>query len=103
RHTRSKRDWSSDVCSSDLPGGHHPGDHRDRRRRTECPELRKGVVTMSKECKGTVAQVQGPVIDVQFPQGELPSIQDALWLEAGGQRRVMEVAQHVGRDTVRCF
>ena len=58
---------------------------------------------MSKECKGTVAQVQGPVIDVQFPQGELPSIQDALWLEAGGQRRVMEVAQHVGRDTVRCF
>ena len=58
---------------------------------------------MSKELKGTVAQVQGPVIDVQFPQGELPSIQDALWLEAGGQKRVMEVAQHVGRDTVRCF
>ena len=58
---------------------------------------------MSKECKGTVAQVQGPVIDVQFPQGELPSIQDALWLEAGGQRRVMEVAQHVGGDTVRCI
>ena len=50
---------------------------------------------MSKECKGTVAQVQGPVIDVQFPQGELPSIQDALWLEAGGQRRVMEVAQPI--------
>ena len=61
------------------------------------------MVIVSKECKGTVAQVQGPVIDVQFPQGELPSIQDALWLEAGGQRRVMEVAQHVGRDTVRCF
>ena len=61
------------------------------------------MVIVSKESKGTVAQVQGPVIDVQFPQGELPSIQDALWLEAGGQRRVMEAAQHVGRDTVRCF
>ena len=58
---------------------------------------------MSKEAKGTVAQVQGPVIDVQFPQGELPSIRDALWLEADGQKRVMEVAQHIGRDTVRCF
>ena len=58
---------------------------------------------MSKEGKGTVAQVQGPVIDVQFPQGELPSIQDALWLEADGRKRMMEVAQHVGRDTVRCF
>ena len=58
---------------------------------------------MSKEWNGTVAQVQGPVIDVQFSQGELPSIQDALWLEADGQKRVMEVAQHVGRDTVRCF
>ena len=42
-------------------------------------------VTMSKEYQGTVVQVQGPVVDVQFPQGELPSIQDALWLEAGGQ------------------
>ena len=61
------------------------------------------MVTMSKEAKGTVAQVQGPVIDVQFPQGELPSIRDALWLEADGQKRVMEVAQHIGRDTVRCF
>src|SRR5699024_11611347 len=25
RHTRSKRDWSSDVCSSDLPGGRRRG------------------------------------------------------------------------------
>ena len=64
---------------------------------------RKGVVIMSKEFQGTVVQVQGPVIDVQFSPNKLPSIRDALWLEADGRRRVMEVAQHVGQDTVRCF
>ena len=58
---------------------------------------------MSKEFQGTVVQVQGPVIDVQFSPNKLPSIRDALWLEADGRRRVMEVAQHVGQDTVRCF
>ena len=56
-----------------------------------------------KEYKGTVAQVQGPVVDVQFARDEIPAIKDALWLEVDGQRRVMEVAQHIGGDTVRCF
>ena len=49
-----------------------------------------------KEYKGTVAQVQGPVVDVQFARDEMPAIKDALWLEVGGQKRVMEVAQHIG-------
>ena len=48
-----------------------------------------------KECKGTVVQVQGPVVDVQFARDEMPAIKDALWLEVGGQKRVMEVAQHL--------
>ena len=56
-----------------------------------------------KECKGTVVQVQGPVVDVQFARDDMPAIKDALWLEVGGQRRVMEVAQHIGGDTARCF
>ena len=56
-----------------------------------------------KEYKGRVVQVQGPVVDVQFDQGKLPSIQDTIQLEVDGQRRVMEVAQHIGQDTVRCF
>ena len=45
-----------------------------------------------KEYKGTVAQVQGPVVDVQFARDEMPAIKDALWLEVGGQKRVMEVS-----------
>ena len=69
---------------------------------TDAGPLRKGVSDM-KEYKGRVVQVQGPVVDVQFDQGELPSIQDTIQLEVDGQRRVMEVAQHIGQDTVRCF
>ena len=56
-----------------------------------------------KEYKGTVVQVQGPVVDVQFPHGALPSIRDTVSLEVDGSKRVMEVAQDVGGDTVRCF
>ena len=54
------------------------------------------------ENKGTIVQVMGPVVDVAFPGPNLPSIKDALEVELNGQRQVMEVAQHVGGDTVRC-
>lgn len=53
--------------------------------------------------EGKIVQVQGPVVDVEFSSGAMPAIQDALWLETDGQRRVMEVAQYVGNHTVRCF
>lgn len=53
--------------------------------------------------QGTIVQVLGPVVDVAFPQGKLPAIQEALSVEVGGERRMMEVAQHVGGDTVRCI
>ena len=56
-----------------------------------------------KENKGTIVQVMGPVVDVAFPGGSLPELKEALEVELDGQRQVMEVAQHVGRDTVRCF
>ena len=55
------------------------------------------------ENKGTIVQVMGPVVDVAFPGPNLPSIKDALEVELNGQRQVMEVAQHVGGDTVRCI
>ena len=58
---------------------------------------------MMQENKGIIVQVKGPVVDVQFPADGLPRIQNALWVMVNGKRRVMEVAQHVGRDTVRCF
>lgn len=51
---------------------------------------------------GKIVEISGPVIDVEFEKGRLPKIREALKVEAGGETRVMEVAQHVGRNTVRC-
>ena len=56
-----------------------------------------------KENKGTIVQVMGPVVDVAFDQGSLPEIKEALEVQLNGQRQVMEVAQHMGGDTVRCI
>ena len=53
--------------------------------------------------KGTVVQVTGPVVDVAFDGGSLPEINEALTVAPDGQPRMMEVAQHIGGDTVRCI
>ena len=52
---------------------------------------------------GKIVQVMGPVVDVQFADNDLPAIKDALEVDNGGKRSVMEVAQHIGNDTVRCI
>ena len=53
--------------------------------------------------KGKIVQVMGPVVDVAFEDGNLPHIQDALTVMHNGKRCVMEVAQHIGGDVVRCI
>ena len=53
--------------------------------------------------KGKIVQVMGPVVDVEFEGGELPFIRDALEVTNDGKRCVMEVAQHIGGNTVRCI
>lgn len=53
--------------------------------------------------KGKIVQVMGPVVDVEFTDQNLPSIKDALTVELNGEKRVMEVAQHIGNHTVRCI
>jgi len=50
--------------------------------------------------KGQVAQVIGAVVDVSF-DGKLPDILNALETDNNGQRLVLEVAQHLGENTVR--
>ncbi len=45
----------------------------------------------------------GPVVDVKFDDNDLPFINDALEVYVHDHRRVMEVAQHIGDDTVRCI
>src|ERR1019366_6103528 len=49
---------------------------------------------------GKITQVIGAVVDVQF-EGDLPAILNALETTNGGNRLVLEVAQHLGESTVR--
>ncbi len=49
---------------------------------------------------GRITQVIGAVVDVQF-EGDLPAILNALETKNGGNRLVLEVAQHLGKSTVR--
>src|ERR1043166_1321727 len=57
---------------------------------------------MTKSNKiGHITQVLGAVVDVQFDGGHLPEIMNALETQNRGNRRVLEVAQHLGESTVR--
>jgi len=51
---------------------------------------------------GRISQVLGAVVDVQF-DGELPAILNALTTDIGDRKLVLEVAQHLGENTVRCI
>ncbi len=53
--------------------------------------------------KGKIVQVSGPVVDVEFENSDLPYIKEALEVDNDGTRCVMEVAQHIGQNTVRCI
>ena len=57
---------------------------------------------MAKNIVGTVTQVMGPVVDVQFT-GDLPAILNALETDNEGRRLVLEVAQHLGENIVRAI
>ncbi|MGN0444505.1 MAG: F0F1 ATP synthase subunit beta [Acutalibacteraceae bacterium] len=53
--------------------------------------------------KGEVSQVMGPVVDVRFNEGEIPDILNALTMPIGDRTLTVEVAQHIGDNTVRCI
>ncbi len=52
--------------------------------------------------KGKIVQVSGPVVDVRFDE-KLPKIKDALKVDTTSGNFLMEVAQHVGSNIVRCI
>ena len=52
--------------------------------------------------KGTVIQVQGPVLDIRFPDDQLPKLLNAIEIPLGERVIVAEVAQHIGDNVVRC-
>ena len=52
--------------------------------------------------QGEIVSIIGPVVDVRFDEGELPAILNALHISRGKQNPlVLEVAQHLGENTVR--
>lgn len=53
--------------------------------------------------KGKVSRVMGPVVDVRFENGELPSIYNALTIPIENKELTVEVAQHIGDNTARCI
>ena len=52
---------------------------------------------------GTVIQVMGPVLDIRFPDGQLPQLLSAIEVQYGQPPLVAEVAQHIGDNVVRCI
>ena len=65
--------------------------------------MEKGI---SKSSNGKIVQVMGPVVDVEFPEGKLPPIYNALKLRNPSingelENLTLEVAQHLGEGVVR--
>ncbi len=52
--------------------------------------------------KGTVIQIMGPVLDIRFPEEQLPALLNAVEIPHGETTVVAEVAQHIGDNVVRC-
>jgi len=52
---------------------------------------------------GTIIQVVGTVVDVEFPSEQMPEIYNALETEVNGELLFLEVQQHVGNNWVRCL
>ena len=53
--------------------------------------------------KGTVIQVMGPVLDIRFPDDQLPLLLNAIEIPLGDHTIIAEVAQHIGDNVVRCI
>ncbi len=53
--------------------------------------------------KGELIRITGPVLDVKFHDGYLPAIYNALVIKLGDREVWLEVAMHIGDDTVRCI
>ncbi|MBP3338630.1 MAG: F0F1 ATP synthase subunit beta [Lachnospiraceae bacterium] len=58
---------------------------------------------MAEKNIGKITQIVGAVLDIKFAEGKLPEINEAINVYNGENKLVVEVAQHLGDDTVRCI
>ena len=88
------------------PDQHHPRDDRDRVRRPGRPLAHGGttptMATAAPTATGRVIQITGPVVDIEFPAGQLPRIYNAVEIvRPDHDPLVCEVQQHLGNNWVR--
>ena len=53
--------------------------------------------------KGKIVQIVGTVVDVEFPPEAIPPVFNALEVQVSGDRLILETAQHIGNNWVRCL
>ncbi len=58
---------------------------------------------MPEKNVGRVVEVTGPVLGIRFPEGHLPALNNAIEIKVGDRTMVVEVAQQIGDNTVRCI
>lgn len=58
---------------------------------------------MAEKNIGRVKQIIGPVVDVEFEQGNLPNLLNAIEVKLNDKTIILEAAQHIGDDSVRCI
>ena len=58
---------------------------------------------MTNQNVGTIVTVIGAVLDIKFHPDHLPNLLNAIEIDNTGQKLVVEVAQHIGDDIVRCI
>ena len=52
---------------------------------------------------GKIVQIIGAVVDIRFSKENLPKLLNSIEINNNGTKLVVEVAQHIGDDTVRCI
>lgn len=65
--------------------------------------IRKVAGIVSDKNVGKIVQIVGAVVDIQFDKDNLPNLLHAIEIDNNGTRVVVEVAQHIGDDVVRCI
>ena len=62
------------------------------------------IKTGRETCSGKITQIISAVLDIKFTDGRLPEINEAIRIPVkDGGELIVEVAQHLGDDTVRCI
>lgn len=55
-----------------------------------------------KQAVGKVVQIIGPIVDIRFDKEEMPDLLNAIEIMKGEEKIIVEAAQHIGSDIVRC-